>query len=199
MNILVVDNIDSFVYNLVQYMGEMGAKLYVVLNTDSMEKVERIVKDKNIAGIVISPGPGRPESAGISNDIIKKYAGNIPILGVCLGHQCIGYCFGGVVSGADKLMHGKSSVIEHTGEGVLKGIPGKFTAARYHSLVIKKVPDCLKVTAKSADDGEIMGVEHKKYMVYGLQFHPESILTDIGKRIVKNFLEIVGECKTQKT
>ena len=185
--ILMIDNYDSFTYNLVQYFGELKADIKVFRNDAlTIEQIRKMKPDK----IVISPGPGRPEDAGISVDIIKKLGPQIPVLGVCLGHQGIGYAFGGKVINAKRLMHGKTSMIKHSGEGVFKGIPVPFEATRYHSLVIdsKHVPDCLTVTAKTTDDGEIMGVQHKTYPIYGVQFHPESILTKEGIKILKNFL-----------
>jgi anthranilate synthase component II len=185
--ILVIDNYDSFTYNIVQYLGEMGADIQVVRN-DEMT-VEDILK-KNPDHILISPGPCSPKEAGISVEVIKQLAGKIPILGVCLGHQSIGYAFGGNIIRAKQLMHGKTSLITHDGKGVFKGLPNPFRATRYHSLVIQKetLPDCLEITAQS-EDGEIMGVRHKTLPVEGVQFHPESILTEAGKPLLKNFLE----------
>lgn len=185
--ILVIDNYDSFTYNIVQYLGEMGAEIEVVRNDELT--VEEILKKKP-KQILISPGPCSPKEAGISVDVIQKLAGKIPILGVCLGHQSIGYAFGGEIIRAKKLMHGKTSQITHDGKGVFKGLPNPFQATRYHSLVIKKetIPDCLVITAQS-EDGEIMGVRHKTLAVEGVQFHPESILTESGKALLKNFIE----------
>ncbi len=185
--ILVIDNYDSFTYNLVQYLGELGAKIQVVRNDEIT--VDEILKRKP-THILISPGPCSPKEAGISVETIKELAGKIPILGVCLGHQSIGYAFGGDIVRAKKLMHGKTSEITHDGKGVFKGLPNPFRATRYHSLVIKKetLPECLEVTAQS-EDGEIMGVRHKILPVEGVQFHPESILTESGKLLLKNFLE----------
>ncbi len=185
--ILVIDNYDSFTYNIVQYLGELGAEIEVVRNDEISP--EDILKKKP-THILISPGPCSPKEAGISVDVIKKLAGKIPILGVCLGHQSIGYAFGGDIIRAGKLMHGKTSMISHDGKGVFKGLPNPFQATRYHSLVIKKetLPDCLEITATS-EDGEIMGVRHKTLPVEGVQFHPESILTESGKPLLKNFLE----------
>lgn len=185
--ILVIDNYDSFTYNIVQYLGELGADIQVVRND------EVTVKDilaKKPSHILISPGPCSPKEAGISVDVIKELAGKIPILGVCLGHQSIGYAFGGDIIRAGKLMHGKTSQISHDGKGVFKGLPNPFRATRYHSLVIKKetLPKDLIVTATS-EDGEIMGVRHKTLPVEGVQFHPESILTESGKALLKNFLQ----------
>lgn len=184
--ILVIDNYDSFTYNIVQYLGELGADIQVVRNDEIT--VDEILKRKP-THILISPGPCSPKEAGISVETIKELAGKIPILGVCLGHQSIGYAFGGDIIRAKKLMHGKTSEIRHDGKGVFKGMPNPFRATRYHSLVIKKetLPDCLEVTAQS-EDGEIMGVRHKTLPVEGVQFHPESILTESGKLLLKNFL-----------
>jgi anthranilate synthase component 2 len=187
--ILMIDNYDSFTYNLVQYLGELKAKVQVYRNDAlTIAKIRKMKPEK----IVISPGPGRPEDAGISIDIIKQLGPEIPILGVCLGHQGIGYAFGGKVINAKRLMHGKTSMIKHKGQGIFKGLPDPFEATRYHSLVIdsKHVPECLTVTAKTTDDGEIMGVQHKTYPIYGVQFHPESILTKQGINILKNFLHL---------
>ena len=184
--ILVIDNYDSFTYNLVQYLGEMGSEIEVVRNDEI--KVGDILQKKP-DHILISPGPCSPKEAGISVDVIKQLAGKIPILGVCLGHQSIGYAFGGDIIRAKKLMHGKTSQISHDGKGVFKGLPNPFRATRYHSLVIKRetLPECLEVTATSEDD-EIMGVRHKSLPVEGVQFHPESILTEVGKQLLKNFV-----------
>jgi len=186
--ILLIDNYDSFVYNLYQYVGEYGKKVIVYRNNQiTIEKIKKLNPEK----IIISPGPGRPENSGISCEVIEKFSGKIPILGVCLGHQCIGYVFGGKIVGAKKLMHGKTSLIYHSGKNIYKGLKNPFIATRYHSLVIEKksIPSVLKVEAKS-EDGEIMGIKHKKYNVYGVQFHPESILTESGKKLIKNFLNI---------
>jgi anthranilate synthase component 2 len=185
--ILVIDNYDSFTYNIVQYLGELGADIEVVRNDEVT--VEDILKKKP-DHILISPGPCSPKEAGVSVEVIQKLAGKIPILGVCLGHQSIGYAFGGEVVRAKTLMHGKTSKISHDGKGVFKGLPNPFTATRYHSLVIKKesLPKDLLVTATS-EDGEIMGVRHKTLPVEGVQFHPESILTESGKSLLKNFLD----------
>jgi para-aminobenzoate synthetase component II len=185
--ILVIDNYDSFTYNLVQYLGEMGVQIEVARNDELT--VEEILK-KNPDHLVISPGPCSPKEAGISVDIIKKIGGKIPILGVCLGHQSIGYAYGGDIIRAKKLMHGKTSQIKHDGKGVFKGMPNPFKATRYHSLAIKKetLPDCLVVTAES-EEGEIMGVRHKSLPVEGVQFHPESILTESGRILLRNFIE----------
>ncbi len=186
--ILVIDNIDSFVYNLVQYVGEEGVEPVVLDNRSGRRKVDKVAQ--GVDRIIISPGPKRPEEAGISNYVIKRYAGEVPILGVCLGHQCIGYVYGGKIRRARTLMHGKISAIRHNGRGIFSGLKNPLKVVRYHSLVIDEpsLPDCLEVTARSMDDGEIMGIEHKDYPVFGVQFHPESILTQDGKEIIRNFL-----------
>ncbi len=185
--ILVIDNYDSFTYNIVQYLGELGADIEVVRNDEVT--VADILKKKP-DHILISPGPCSPKEAGISVKVIQELAGKIPILGVCLGHQSIGYAFGGEIVRAKNLMHGKTSQITHDGKGVFKGLPNPFKATRYHSLVIKKesLPQDLIVTAQS-EDGEIMGVRHKTLPVEGVQFHPESILTESGKALLRNFIE----------
>lgn len=187
--IVMIDNYDSFTYNLVQYFGELKADIEVYRNDALTVSQLAALKPKKI---VISPGPGRPEDAGISVEIIKKLSGKIPILGVCLGHQGIGYAFGGKIINAKKLMHGKTSAIEHTSKNIFKGLPLPFEATRYHSLVIdrKQLPDCLEVTAWTRDDREIMGIAHKTLPVWGVQFHPESILTKEGKNILANFLRL---------
>ena len=186
----MIDNYDSFTYNLVQYFGELGADLKVYRNDAiTIEQIKKLKPEK----IVISPGPGRPEDAGISVDIIKELGGKIPILGVCLGHQAIGYAYGGKIVQASRLMHGKTSLVDHDNKELFKGIPKPFEATRYHSLVIDKktLPDCLEVTATTKDkDKEVMGVRHKQYPLWGVQFHPESILTKSGKDILKNFLQL---------
>lgn len=185
--IVMIDNYDSFTYNLVQYLGELGANIKVFRNDEvTVEKLKRVKPDK----IIISPGPGTPEDAGISNDVIKSFSGKVPVLGVCLGHQCVGYAFGGKIVRAARLMHGKTSPIYHDGKTIFKGISKPFVATRYHSLIIKKdsLPKCLEISAWTKE-GEIMGVRHKKFKVEGVQFHPESILTDEGKKILKNFLK----------
>jgi anthranilate synthase component 2 len=189
--ILMIDNYDSFTYNLVQYLGELGVAVEVRRN-DALSVADAAALKP--AGIVISPGPCTPNEAGISVDLIKKLGSNIPILGVCLGHQAIGQAFGGRIVHAGQVMHGKVSRIRHTGQGVFRGIPDGFEATRYHSLVIAKdsVPDCLEVTAWTEDDKggveEIMGVRHKTLPIEGVQFHPESILTQHGHALLKNFL-----------
>ena len=186
--LLLIDNYDSFTYNLYQYLSELGAEVRVERNDQiTLEDVEAM----KAARIVISPGPCTPREAGLSNDVIRAFAGRTPILGVCLGHQCIGHSFGGVVSGAGEIMHGKTSVVHHDGKGVFAGLPNPFTAIRYHSLAIQPetVPDSLEVTART-DNGIIMGVRHKKFLVEGVQFHPESIMTKVGKDLLANFLRM---------
>lgn len=192
MKILVIDNIDSFVYNLVQYLGEEGVEPIVVDNRTSLDEIDKIIKKENVEKILISPGPKRPEDAGISNEVIRKYGPKIPTLGVCLGHQCIGYVYGAKIRKAKTLKHGKTSMISHCCEKLFKGLSNPFEAVRYHSLVIddETVPDCLKVCAISNDDKEIMAVEHKEFPIYGIQFHPESILTDEGRKIIRNFISL---------
>jgi anthranilate synthase component 2 len=185
--ILVIDNYDSFTYNLVQYLGEMGADIKVIRNDElTVPDILQMKPDQ----VLISPGPCSPREAGISVQVIQDLAGKIPILGVCLGHQSIGYAFGGNIIRAQKLMHGKTSQITHDGKGVFQGLPNPFRATRYHSLAIdrKTLPDVLEVTATS-EDGEIMGVRHKSLPVEGVQFHPESILTESGKALLANFLK----------
>lgn len=185
----MIDNYDSFTYNLVQYFGELGADLKIYRNDAlSVEDITRMNPEK----IVISPGPGRPERAGISVDVIKAFSGKLPILGVCLGHQSIAYAYGGKIIRAKKIMHGKTSMIKHNKKEIFKNIENPFEATRYHSLVIdqKTIPDCFEVTASTEDDHEIMGIRHKKYPLWGVQFHPESILTKAGKAMLGNFLEI---------
>lgn len=185
---LMIDNYDSFTYNLVQYLSELGEKLVVYRNDKiTLEEVERL----NPSHIVISPGPGRPIDAGISTKVIKKFSGKIPILGVCLGHQCIAEVFGGKIVRARKLMHGKTSMIKHTKQGIFKGVASPFKATRYHSLIVEKrsFPKVLQVIART-DNNEIMALKHKKFSVWGVQFHPESILTENGKKILKNFIDM---------
>jgi anthranilate synthase/aminodeoxychorismate synthase-like glutamine amidotransferase len=184
--ILVIDNYDSFVYNLAQYLGELGWEPQVYRN-DEVNLDE--IRELKPSHIVISPGPKAPPDSGISNDVILQFGGKIPILGVCLGHQCIGHVYGGIVDKARVPVHGKTSLIHHDGETIYRGIPNPFTAARYHSLVIIKdsVPACLTITAWT-EEGEIMGVRHKDYVVEGIQVHPESILTPAGHDLLNNFL-----------
>lgn len=183
----MIDNYDSFTYNLVQYLGELGATLKVYRNDQIT--IKHITKMKP-SHIVISPGPGTPLQAGISNEVVRHFAGKIPILGVCLGHQCIGYVFGGDIVRAERIMHGKTSLIYHDGKTIYKNIPNPFEATRYHSLIIKRetFPSSLEITAQT-EEKEIMGIRHKKYLVEGVQFHPESILTSVGKDILRNFLD----------
>ncbi len=188
--ILMIDNYDSFTYNLVQYFGELKANVKVYRN-DAIS-IDQI-REKNPERIVISPGPSSPVNAGISVDVIREFAGKIPILGVCLGHQAIGYAFGGRIVNAQRLMHGKTSHIKHNGKDLFSGLSDPFEATRYHSLVIEKesCPECLEVTAWTDDeDLEIMGVRHKTLPVWGVQFHPESILTVDGKHLLENFLSL---------
>ncbi|MCA9732606.1 MAG: aminodeoxychorismate/anthranilate synthase component II [Deferribacteres bacterium] len=191
VKILVIDNFDSFTYNLVQYLGELGAELEVYRNTQIT--IEQI-RDKNPDGILLSPGPGVPDTAGITLETITAFAGEIPILGVCLGHQAIGQAFGGDVVRAPELMHGKVSEIFHNNKSIFASIPSPFTATRYHSLIVeeKTLPTCLHITART-ENGLIMGLEHESLPVYGVQFHPESILTESGKRILQNYLDKVGD------
>ena len=190
--LLMIDNYDSFTYNVVQYLGELGAEVHVVRNDEiTVEDVATLSPEK----IVISPGPCTPNEAGISMDVIRAYAGNLPILGICLGHQCIGQVFGGEVVRARKVMHGKTSPIHHRGEGVFRGLSQPFEATRYHSLVVAResLPDCLEITAwtetETGDIDEIMGLRHRELDVEGVQFHPESILTAHGHDLLRNFLE----------
>jgi anthranilate synthase/aminodeoxychorismate synthase-like glutamine amidotransferase len=184
----MIDNYDSFTYNLVQYFGELGARCEVYRN-DQIDY--QTIRTKNPKSLVISPGPCTPKEAGISQEVILKMSGKIPILGVCLGHQCIGSAFGGRVVRAGRIMHGKSSPIYHDGKTIFNGLPNPFPAIRYHSLLIEResLPDCLEISAETRE-GEIMGVRHKKFLIEGVQFHPESIMTFEGKALLKNFLEI---------
>jgi anthranilate synthase/aminodeoxychorismate synthase-like glutamine amidotransferase len=185
--ILVIDNYDSFTYNIVQELGELGAEICVQRNDQT--SIEGI-KALNPSHIIISPGPGFPKDAGLSNQIIAEFGATVPLLGVCLGHQCIGEVYGGKVIHAPSLMHGKTSPVYHKGDALFTGVPSPFTATRYHSLVVREadLPECLEVTAFT-ESGEIMGLRHKEFPVVGVQFHPESILTDFGMRILQNFLE----------
>ena len=194
--ILMIDNYDSFTYNLVQYLGELGEKLLVKRNdTITVAGVKRLAP----SSIVISPGPGRPSDAGVSSELFKTFAGQIPILGVCLGHQCIGEVFGGDVVRAKRPMHGKTSKIYHTGKELFAHLPSPFEATRYHSLIVKRdtLPSVLAVTAWTSDK-EIMGLQHKRLPVYGVQFHPESILTVVGKDLLKNFLILAQRVRRRR-
>ncbi len=185
--IAVIDNYDSFTYNLVQFLGELGAELRVWRNDEVT--VEQL-KDLNPTHIVISPGPGEPTDGGVSNEVIKAFYETTPILGVCLGHQCMGYVFGGKVVRAPRLMHGKVSPVYHTGENLFTGIPSPFQATRYHSLIVEEpLPEEFVVTAFTSE-GEVMAMKHRQYPSYGVQFHPESILTEEGKTLLNNFLQV---------
>ena len=185
---LVIDNYDSFTYNLVQYLGELGETVRVERNDEiTLDEIEAMQPDK----LMVSPGPCSPNEAGISCAVIERFAGRIPLFGVCLGHQCLGQVYGGRVVRADRLMHGKTSSIHHRGEGIFKGMPNPFEATRYHSLIVERasLPDCLRITAET-DEGEIMGLQHVTDPVYGVQFHPESILTQDGKKMLANFMAV---------
>jgi len=185
--ILLIDNYDSFTFNLAQYLGELGAPP-VVRRNDEITLDD--VGDLHPGHIVISPGPGRPEDAGISVDLIRRFGPTIPVLGVCLGHQSIGIAFGGQVVRASQLMHGKTSSIQHDGKGIFRGLQQPFVAGRYHSLVVAEpLPEALEMTAKT-DDGTVMGVRHRSFPVHGVQFHPESVLTGEGRQLLRNFLEL---------
>jgi anthranilate synthase/aminodeoxychorismate synthase-like glutamine amidotransferase len=188
--ILMIDNYDSFTYNLVQYLEEIGTPVQVVRN-DVMTVAE--LEALSPGGLVISPGPGGPDDAGVSLEAITHFSGRLPVLGVCLGHQSIAQAFGGTIIGAQRLMHGKTSVVTADGQGIFKGVTKPFQAMRYHSLAVerKSLPDCLVVTAES-EDGEIMGIRHKEHATEGIQFHPESIMTTIGKRLLRNFVNLVN-------
>lgn len=187
--ILVIDNYDSFTYNLVQQMGEMGADLQVIRNDQTTLAA---IKAMNPSHIVISPGPGTPDDGGVSLDLIREMGANTPILGVCLGHQCIGQAYGGIVTRAGRLMHGKTSRVHHDNDPIFTDVPNPFVATRYHSLIVEEetMPESLTIIART-EEGEIMGMRHKEYPVMGVQFHPESILTTYGPRILQNFLENV--------
>jgi anthranilate synthase/aminodeoxychorismate synthase-like glutamine amidotransferase len=187
--LLVIDNYDSFTYNLVQYLGELGAEMKVFRNDEiTLDQIRALNPNR----ILISPGPCTPAEAGLSNDIIKTFGPTIPTLGVCLGHQCIGHVFGGDVVRAGRLMHGKTSPIHHNGQDLFAGMTNPFTATRYHSLLIQRdtCPSCLEITAETRPEGEVMGVRHRTLPIWGVQFHPESILTQDGKRILVNFLAL---------
>ena len=189
--IVMIDNYDSFTYNLVQYIGQLGGAVEVYRNDKiSIDEIRGLKPD----AIVLSPGPCTPEKAGISVEVIREFATTIPILGVCLGHQAIGYAFGAAVVRAQRIMHGKTSTVINDGRTIFKGLPNPFVAGRYHSLIVerKSLPDCLEISAET-EEGEIMGIRHKEYPVEGVQFHPESVLTPNGKRILKNFLTMLDE------
>ena len=186
--LLLIDNYDSFTYNLFQYLSELGEEVKVVRNDKTtLGDIDRMKPER----IVISPGPSTPQNAGISNEVIKYFGSRLPVLGVCLGHQCIGYSYGANIGQAKEIMHGKSSLIHHNSQGVLAGLPNPFSAIRYHSLIVERegLPDCLEVTAWT-DDGEIMGLRHRQHPVEGVQFHPESFMTEAGKDLLKNFLKM---------
>lgn len=188
--IAVIDNYDSFTYNLVQYLRVLGAEVRVFRNDAvALDDLETLNPD----GFIISPGPGRPEGAGISLSVIERFSGRKPILGVCLGHQAIGMAFGGRVVSSGRLMHGKTSSIQADGKGIYKGVASPFTAMRYHSLAVAReaLPDCLEIAAES-EDGEIMGLRHREHLTEGIQYHPESIMTPVGKRLLRNFLKGAG-------
>jgi anthranilate synthase/aminodeoxychorismate synthase-like glutamine amidotransferase len=189
--LLLIDNFDSFTFNLAQYLGELGAEVVVRRNNAiDLEEIARLIPSH----IVISPGPGRPEQAGISMDVIRRFAPSIPMLGVCLGHQAMGAVFGGQVVRAGQLMHGKSSMVEHDGRGLFTGLTEPFSAGRYHSLMVaeQEWPATLEVAARASDTGTVMGLRHREWPMHGVQFHPESVLTTEGRRILRNFLEIGG-------
>jgi len=186
--LLVLDNYDSFTYNLVQYLGEMKVTMEIHRNDQiNLDQIRALNPER----ILISPGPCSPKESGLSNEIIRNFSSQIPTLGVCLGHQCIGHVFGGNVIVNYRMMHGKTSLIKHNGKDLFQGVPNPFPATRYHSLVIERnsLPDCLEVTAET-DEGEIMGVKHKQLPIWGVQFHPESILTENGRQILQNFLKL---------
>ena len=186
--LLLIDNYDSFTYNLFQYLSELGQEVVVIRNDKvTLEDIEGMKPER----IVISPGPSTPLQAGISNDVIRHFGPKLPLLGVCLGHQCIGYSYGGSIGQARQIMHGKSSLIHHREQGVFAGLPNPLPAIRYHSLIVKQegLPECLEVTAWT-DDGTIMGLRHKEHPVEGIQFHPESFMTQAGKDLLQNFLQL---------
>jgi para-aminobenzoate synthetase component II len=195
--VLVIDNYDSFTYNLVQYLGELGTDLQVHRND---QITIQQIRDLNPERILVSPGPCSPKESGLSNDIIRTFGTHVPVFGVCLGHQCIGHTFGASVVVNYRMMHGKTSLIRHNGQDLFEGMPNPFPATRYHSLVIQRdtIPDSLEITAET-DEGEIMGVRHKNYPIWGVQFHPESILTENGRTIVKNFLRLKSSNRVAAT
>ncbi len=185
--LLLIDNYDSFTYNLFQYLSELGEEITVVRNDRmSLDEMEELSPER----IVISPGPGTPEQAGISNEVVRRFGSRLPILGVCLGHQCVGYAYGAKVGHAGEIKHGKSSLVHHDGKGVFKGLPNPFPAIRYHSLAVMpdNIPDCLEVSART-DNNIIMGLRHRQFPVEGVQFHPESIMTEVGKDLLRNFVK----------
>jgi anthranilate synthase component 2 len=186
--VLIIDNFDSFVYNLYQYVGEQGAEVTVLRNNASLTEIE----SQNPERLIVSPGPGRPENAGVSIEAIQRFSGKIPILGVCLGHQAIGAAFGAEIVRAERLLHGKTSMIKHNGCDIFQDVKNPFIATRYHSLIIDShtLPGELEIIAKTTDEGVLMGVKHRVHPIFGVQFHPESILTAEGKKIIKNFLQI---------
>ena len=192
--IVIIDNYDSFTYNLYQYVGEVYQDVKVLRNNEFT--IEEL-KNLPLHGIIISPGPGRPENAGLSIEVIKTFGGTVPIMGICLGHQAIAYAYGGKIINAPEIRHGKTSTINHNGEGLFKGLKDNLKVMRYHSLIIEResLPEEL-ITTSETKDGLIMGVKHKKFQIYGLQFHPESIFTEQGKMIIKNFVEVVSNVKT---
>ena len=194
--LLLLDNYDSFTYNLYQYLSELGAQVETVRNDKiTLEDIEAMSPE----GIIVSPGPCTPREAGLSNDVIRSFGPRLPVLGVCLGHQCIGQAYGGTVDRAPEIRHGKTSMINHTGQGVMAGLPNPFEAIRYHSLIVYRddLPDSLEVTAWT-DDGLIMGLRHKEYPVEGVQFHPESIMTPVGHDLLQNFLDRVAQATAGK-
>jgi len=186
--LLLVDNYDSFTYNLFQYLSELGEEVVVVRNDKTtLEEIDKMKPQR----LVVSPGPSTPLRAGISNEVIKHFGSTLPVLGVCLGHQCVGYSYGATIGQAKEIIHGKSSLIYHNNQGVLAGLPNPFSAIRYHSLIVKRngLPDCLEVTAW-AEDSTIMGLRHRHHPIEGIQFHPESFMTEVGKDILRNFLQL---------
>lgn len=188
--ILMIDNYDSFTFNIVQYLGQMGEDVQVYRNDKiTLDSIRRLKPQ----AIFLSPGPGSPHQAGITVDVIREFYADVPLMGICLGHQSIGFAFGGEIVRASRIMHGKVSPVEHDGKTIFSGLPNPFTAGRYHSLVVRPetLPSCLEVSARTAE-GEIMGLRHKDYLVEGIQFHPESVLTPQGKRILRNFLKNIG-------